>query len=977
MIRQVTIQILPVRPTVPETDPRSGPVKLTAGPIRAASMLAVILALLLAAIPVQAQTVVATVPVGQIPQSIAVNPVTNKIYVANLGSGDITVIDGVTDSTITLTDPNANFLQTVVVNPVTNMIYVANFNSNNVTVIDGATNAITSVADPSANGPNEVAVNPVTNKIYVANWLSDTVTVIDGATNSTLSVPTGTNPHFIAVNTVTNMIYVPNWGSGDVTVIDGSNNSSVTVKDPNASVASNAVVNTATNKIYVSNYGSNNVTVIDGSDNSITTVTDPNAVHPSVVALNQLTNKIYIVNGGSGPYAGSDNVTVIDGATNSTTTVADPNAKDADCVVLDPVTNKIYVSNWASNNITVIDGATNSIETISDPNAVKPNQMAVDSTTQRIYVANGGGFPYGGSNNVTVIAESNLTATSTGLASNLNPAVYGQSVTFTATVSSASGTPTGTVQFYNGSVGIGSGTLANGKTSISVSSLPAGSDSITATYQGSTTFASSTSAPVNQVVNGISTSTGLTSSLNPSGYGQLVTLTATVSSTAGTPTGSINFYNGSAMIGSGTLSGGKTSISTSSLPAGSDSITAAYQGSAAFAASASAPVNQVVNAATTSTGLTSSLNPAGTGQSITFTASVTSQYGGATTGSVTFSSGSQTLGTASLSGGAAALSTSFSSEGTYSITGHYNGDSNNVASTSAPLSQKIIAFTTTSLTSSLNPSTAGQSITFTAKVTSNSATPPNGETVTFYSGSAALGSGALRGGVASLITSSLSAGIHSITASYAGDANFAASTSAALRQIVNSTSKSATSTTIASSLNPSIYGQNVTWTATVKASGSVPPTGKVNFVWSGYNIGTAALNASGVATLTRSKLNADTYPLTAVYVGDANNLGSTSSVLSQVITLATSAAALTSSPNPSGSGVFVTFTATITSPTFTPTGPVTFTAGKTVLGTAELSGGKAKFTTSTLAAGSTKVTATYAGDSNVTGSSAAVTQVVQ
>jgi hypothetical protein len=65
------------------------------------------------------------------------------------------------------------------------------------------------------------------------------------------------------------------------------------------------------------------------------------------------------------------------------------------------------------------------------------------------------------------------------------------------------------------------------------------------------------------------------------------------------------------------------------------------------------------------------------------------------------------------------------------------------------------------------------------------------------------------------------------------------------------------------------------------------------------------------------------------------------------------------------------------SPTFIPTGPVTFTAGKTVLGTAELSGGKAKLTTSTLAVGSTTVTATYSGDSNVAGSSASVTQTVQ
>ena len=79
------------------------------------------------------------------------------------------------------------------VNPVTNKIYVANYSSNNITVIDGATNATTTVS--SGNGPVAVAVNPVTNKIYVANYCSDNVTVIDGATNTTATVSAGDQPH--------------------------------------------------------------------------------------------------------------------------------------------------------------------------------------------------------------------------------------------------------------------------------------------------------------------------------------------------------------------------------------------------------------------------------------------------------------------------------------------------------------------------------------------------------------------------------------------------------------------------------------------------------------------------------------------------------------------------------------------------------------------------------------------------------------
>ncbi|MFY9791756.1 MAG: Ig-like domain repeat protein [Candidatus Sulfotelmatobacter sp.] len=284
--------------------------------------------------------------------------------------------------------------------------------------------------------------------------------------------------------------------------------------------------------------------------------------------------------------------------------------------------------------------------------------------------------------------------------------------------------------------------------------------------------------------------------------------------------------------------------------------------------------------------------------------------------------------------------------------------------------------TTTALGSSLNPSLVGQAVTFTATVNSTAGTPPNGGNVTFKNGSAVLGTASLSGGVAFLTTSSLAGGIYTITATYGGDADFAASTSPGLRQVVNSTTKSATSTALVSSLNPSVYGQKVTWTAAVTTSGPVPPTGKVNFTW-GDSIGTASLNASGVATLTRSTLNADTYPLIAVYGGDANNLASRSVVLNQVVSETSSSAALISSPNPSTAGQAVAFTATIKSPTVAATGPVTFTAGKTVLGTAQLANGKATFTISTLAAGTTTVTANYYGDSNISGSSASITETVK
>jgi YVTN family beta-propeller protein len=127
----------------------------------------------------------------------------------------VTVIDGVTNGTNTVRTgwgPVA-----VAVNPVTNKIYVANYDSNNVTVIDGATNRTSAV--PAGSYPYAVAVDPVTNKVYVANNGSNNVTVIDGATNSTSTVPAGTYPYAVVADPVTNKVYVVNHGSSNVTVI--------------------------------------------------------------------------------------------------------------------------------------------------------------------------------------------------------------------------------------------------------------------------------------------------------------------------------------------------------------------------------------------------------------------------------------------------------------------------------------------------------------------------------------------------------------------------------------------------------------------------------------------------------------------------------------------------------------------------------------------------------------------------------------
>jgi YVTN family beta-propeller protein len=344
--------------------------------------------------PASGQAFIARVAAGPISIKLAVNQATDTVYVANsvfnncsLGCqpATITVIDGANNSAtpIILDDTFVDFSD-IAVNPVTNKIYVLTYDE--IFVLDGATNAITVVHNPT-EGLNYLAVNPVTNKIYAPNWYSGNVTVLDGATNAitTVTDPNASGPGFAAVNPLTNKIYVANSNSGNVTVIDGATNATTTVTDPNASGPDFIAVNRLTNRIYVANWNSGNVTIIDGATNATTTV--PTGTNPNFVAVNPVTDKIYVSNWGS------DTVTVIDGATNSITTVKDPNASEPIGVALDSVTNKIYVVNWGSGNMTVIDGPSQS--TISVPATMPasdgetpwgPLGVGVNQATDRIYV---------------------------------------------------------------------------------------------------------------------------------------------------------------------------------------------------------------------------------------------------------------------------------------------------------------------------------------------------------------------------------------------------------------------------------------------------------------------------------------------------------------------------------------------------------------------------------------------------------------
>jgi hypothetical protein len=189
--------------------------------------------------------------------------------------------------------------------------------------------------------------------------------------------------------------------------------------------------------------------------------------------------------------------------------------------------------------------------------------------------------------------------------------------------------------------------------------------------------------------------------------------------------------------------------------------------------------------------------------------------------------------------------------------------------------------TTTTLTPvpTPNPSVYQEPVTLTASVSSSGGAPPNGDNVTFMSGTTSLGAAQLTGGTASLTTTNLPTGTDSITAVYSGDSNFSGSASTAVSQTVN---KASSSTTLKSSLNPSTSGQSVTLTANISGQFSGVATGTVTFSNGGSSLGSSAVS-SNMATLTTTALPVGTDSITAVYSGDSNFTGSTSSTLSQVV----------------------------------------------------------------------------------------------
>jgi hypothetical protein len=553
-------------------------------------------------------------------------------------------------------------------------------------------------------------------------------------------------------------------------------------------------------------------------------------------------------------------------------------------------------------------------------------------------------------------------ASATSVTATPNPAAPGSQVTITATVSPAAAT--GTVYFYVNSSLLGSAPLSGGQAAYTWTASGSNA-SILAAYSGDPVYAPSPSSSVTVTIQRLATTTAITATPNPSNLGQAVTLTATV--TSATATGTVQFYGSGSLLGTGTLTNGVATLSTSFAAAGPVTLYATYSGDNNNAPSTSANLAQTVNATATTTTAASTLNPSLSGAAVTFNATVNPSTA---TGTVQFLDGTTVLGTATLAGGAASFSTSTLAAGAHAITAVYGGDANNAGSTSAIVTQTVKASTTTSLVSSSNPITLGGSATFTATVAPAAATGTVQFTVYNSGNLMSTVSVPVSGGLAIWNATNLTSGSNTVTASYSGDANYGSSTSAALSETVRYVSY----VILTSSPNPSILGGAVALTATLS-----PPnngqTGSVEFFNGATSLGTAPVNASGIAQLTAATLPAGTNALTATYSGDTNFAPSTSASIQQTVNKPATTTGLSSSSNPSIVGGNVSFSVTVTPSTAT--GTIQFLDGAAVLSTVTLSGGTASFSSATLAQGTHSITAVYSGDAANAGStSAIVSQVV-
>lgn len=339
----------------------------------------------------------------------------------------------------------------------------------------------------------------------------------------------------------------------------------------------------------------------------------------------------------------------------------------------------------ASGTATLIAGTDSSSASLSLPKTLGVGQytIAVSYSGDTNYSAT----PQAGSVSL-VVGKATPTVV---IAASATQLTFPGEASFTVTVSSSSGSPSGQVTFHDGQAVLGIASLSDGQV-VLAKSLSVGSHSITVEYSGDTNFASATSSAIAITVNQAIPAVSLSASTGSATVFTSISFTATVSSSAGTPSGNVSFYDSTGLLGAEPLSNGRAVFTTGKLGVGSHTITAVYGGDGNFEGVSSSSVSVVVNQAASAVTLVSSSNPVLLTSAASFTATVTSSLG-TPTGSVGFYDGTTLLGAVALSNGQAVYTTTSLAVGTHSITGVYSGDTNFAGATSSAIAELVQDFT--------------------------------------------------------------------------------------------------------------------------------------------------------------------------------------------------------------------------------------------------------------------------------------------
>ena len=666
----------------------------------------------------------------------------------------------------------------------------------------------------------------------------------------------------------------------------------------------------------------------------------------------------------------------------------------------------------SANNASRAYGAANPAFTGTVTGAVGSDSFSESFTTTATSTSNAGSYPIVpwatgtnlGSYNVTTVNGTLTVAGASTTTSLIAPptAAYGAGVTLTATVASTGGTPGGTVTFYSGSTSLGAGTLnGSGVASLSTTTLPVGTDSLTAAYTATGNFAASTS-PASSITVNVASQTISFSAIASRTYGSAPFAVIASSSLGNSYPVTITVQSGPAVISGGVLT--VTGVGTVVLQA-------AQSGNTDYSAATATQSFQVTPAqltvvANNATRAFDTANPA---------------FNGTVTGAVGSDSFSESFTT---------TATTSSNVGSYPIVPAVTGlklANYTVSIVNGTLTVSAAATTTT--LSAPGSASYGANVTLTATVTSAAGVP--GGMVTFLIGSTPLGVGTVNaGGVATLSTAALPAGSDAVTASYAALGNFAASVSVATAVTVNGGSQTitfppvgshvygsapfaVTASSSAGSSYPvtisvqsgpaSIAGGIVTLTGagtvvlraiqsgnagysaasatqsfqvtpaplTVAANSATRSYGAANPAFSGTlssAVGGDSFTESFATTATTSS-NIGSYPISPSVSGAQLANYTVTTVPGELTVTAAATTTKLSAPPNAASGASVTLTATVTSSAGVPAGSVTFYNGSTSLGVGALNGGVATLSTTALPAGTDTATATYGAAGNFAGSS--------